>query len=226
MRAVVRRLRRLKGGARLRALIRPVWRGLPWRAFMVAGGAGALLAGSARLTGPQPGEGLFLLRAAALAGALGLALLFDDPARHTTEAAPIGRASRAALRMALIAPVAAMWWATLVLLVPEGARPPFGTVTLEAMAMAACALASATAAVRFTRAPEPGRDVAVGLGTVAGALALVPSRWGWLVEEGAAGWGAVHVRWAVVLGAAVVLGVCWTREPVRRGVLHRSALSP
>ncbi|MFE0255468.1 ABC transporter [Streptomyces sp. NPDC059010] len=209
------------------ALIPPVWRGLPWRALAVAGGGGALLAGSARLTGPQPGvgEGLFLLRAAGLVGALGLAFLFDDPARHTTAATPVGRATRAGLRTALIVPVAALWWAALVLLIPDGARPPVGAVTLEAAAMAACAMASASAAVRFTRATEPGRDVAMRLAAMAGAVMLVPSPWGLLVGQDDLGWGAAQGRWAMVLGTAVVLGVCWTREsPRRRRVPRRSAL--
>ncbi|MCE0447706.1 hypothetical protein LT493_37945 [Streptomyces tricolor] len=135
----------------------PVWRTLPWRTLGAAGAAGLLTAGLSRLPGTEPDSrlALGLLRGAALAGALGLAFLLDDPARDGTTTVPTGRAARTALRVALVAPVAALWWAAALLLVPGAHRPPAGAVTLEAGTACALALAAATVAVRHSDDPRP-----------------------------------------------------------------------
>ncbi|MFI1836685.1 ABC transporter [Streptomyces olivaceoviridis] len=110
------------------ALVVPVWRTLPWRTRGAAGTVGLLVVGLPRLSGahPDPGTALALLRSAALAFALGLAFLLDDAARQTTTPVPTGRAARTALRVALVAPVAAPWWTAVLLLAPGAHRPPAG----------------------------------------------------------------------------------------------------
>ncbi|CAM5648862.1 ABC transporter [Streptomyces aurantiogriseus] len=204
--------------ALLRSLVVPVWQSLPWRALAVAGGLGLLFAAAARLPEQGPGEdpGLFLLRLVALTGALGLAFLLDDPARNTTETTPLGRPLRAGLRVVLVAPLAVLWWTTALLLIPGPTRPPLGPVTLEAAAMAASALALATAAVRFTDAGEVGKATAVWLGITAAVAVLVPERWGLSAVPGEPWWEATQVRWAVVLGVTVAATALCTPEPLRR----------
>ncbi|MFG2420295.1 ABC transporter [Streptomyces sp. NPDC048448] len=203
----------------IRALLRPVWRTLPRRALAACGGLGLLLAGIPRLLSGQPDPWLCLnlLRGAALVLGVGLAFLLDDPARHTTAPVPARKPLRSGLRMALVAPAAALWWTVALLLVPGQARPPAGALTLEAAAIAATALAAASAAVRFTDRAEPGPAVATGLLVIAMTVPtlLLPGRWALIVSVNDPHWDAAHERWAAILAVAALLcAVCCT-EPVR-----------
>ncbi|MBC2904046.1 ABC transporter [Streptomyces sp. PSKA01] len=199
-------------------LLLPLWRTLPWRALGAAAALGLLVAGASRLpAGFSPWLALNALRAAALAFALGLAFLLDDPARHTTATVPTPRPVRQALRLALVAPFAALWWTAAVLLVPAEVRPPVGAVTLEAATVCALALAGAAAAIRRTDEPEPGVGVGAGLLTVAVLAPLLwPDRWELFVTVGDPEWADAHERWGVVLTVALVGCAVWAREPVRR----------
>lgn len=204
----------------IRALLRPVWRTLPRTALAACGGLGLLLAGIPRLLSGEPDPWLCvnLLRGAALVLGVGLAFLLDDPARHTTAPVPARRPLRGGLRMALVAPGAALWWTLALLLVPEQARPPAGALTLEAAAIAVTALAAASAAVRFTDRAEPGTAVATGLLLTAMTVStlLLPERWALLVAVKDPHWDDAHERWAVILVVAALLcAVCCT-EPARR----------
>ncbi|MFQ6141470.1 ABC transporter [Streptomyces seoulensis] len=205
-------------GAALRALAGAVWRVLPWRALAAAGGAGVAMAAGTRLPGQQPDAliGLLVLRLAALAGGLGLAFLFDDPARHTTETVPVRRPVRAGLRLALVAPLAAGWWAAVLFLVPAAARPPAGAVTLEAAAVGVAAVALAAALVRLRSEPGPGAGAALTLLALAVAALLLPSRWDLLAPPGDPDWGQAHRRWAALLGWAAVLCAACLPQPLRR----------
>jgi hypothetical protein len=58
--------------------------------------------------------------------------------------------------------------------------------------------------------------VAAGLLTLAHlAPLLLPTRWDLFVPVGDPNWEAAHVRWAVVLVGAVLLGAACAPEPVR-----------
>ncbi|MEV0742130.1 hypothetical protein AB0I51_40760 [Streptomyces sp. NPDC050549] len=119
--------------------------------------------------------------------------------------------------MALVAPVAALWWTAVLLLVPAQARPPVGAITLEATTTAALALTAATIALRFTDEPEPRPSVAAALLTLAVlAPTLLPARWDLFVTPGDPAWGPAHTGWAVLLGCAVLLWVLCGPEPLRR----------
>lgn len=202
----------------LRALVPPVWRTLPWRAAALAGAGGLLLAGSTRLPErvPDQGAGWAVVRLVALLGAVAFGFVLDDPARHTTAAAPVGRAVRAGLRTALALPVAAVWWTTALLLIPGPARPPAGPVTVEAAAMATTALALATGVIRCSDATRPGRTTAARLALAAPAVALVPDRWGLLGLPGEPWWTGTQVRWASVLCLTALWCAVATPEPLRR----------
>ncbi|MFH8800288.1 ABC transporter [Streptomyces sp. NPDC017936] len=204
--------------ALLRSLAPCLWRTLPWRALGAAGGTGLLLAAVVRWKEWAPGDGstLGIVRLIALSGALGLAFLLDDPARHTTATTPLGRPLRAGLRLALVAPLTALWWTAALLLIPGPIRPPLGTATLEAAAVAASAVALATLTVRFTDVAEAGRATAVRLGVVTAVALLVPQRWGLSAVPGEPWWEATQVRWAVLLGVALTATALCTPEPLRR----------
>jgi hypothetical protein len=183
-----------------------------------AAALGLLVAALPRLLpgADSPWAGLTLLRTSALAFALGLAFLLDDPARRTTEAVPTGRAVRTWLRVALAAPATALCWAGALLLVPEAARPPLTGVTLEAAALAVTALALAAAAVRHGADTEPGRAAATGLPALVAVGLLLPDRWALFVTPGGPEWGAAHGRWAAVLAAALTAWAVSIPEPLRR----------
>ncbi|MEV6123650.1 ABC transporter [Streptomyces sp. NPDC052077] len=202
------------------ALVRPVWRTLPWRSLGAAGGVGLLLAGLSRVAGGgvSPWLALVLLRAAVLAGAVGLALLLDDPARHPTTPVPVPRPLRQALRAVLVAPLAALWWAVVLCTVPAGIRPPVAGITTEAVATGVLAVAGAVVAVRLTPEPRPGPGVAVGLLlTAVLAALLLPHGWSLFPSPDDPSWSAAHDRWTLVtIGAAAAWAVC-TGEPLARG---------
>ncbi|WP_399477264.1 ABC transporter [Streptomyces sp. TRM68367] len=210
------------------SLVRPVWRTLPWMPLAAGAGLGLLLVGIPRMRSgaADPWQGLTLLRGAALCFALGPAFLLDDPARHTTTPVPTPRPLRITLRLALVAPLAALWWTTALLLVPAQARPPLGDITLEAAGVAGCALAGAATAVRFTDRPEPGLAVTTALLTAAVATALLlPDDWTLLPAPGSSEWDAAHDRWTAMALLAALTWTAFAPEPLRRGpVLSGSRL--
>ncbi|MCX4235247.1 ABC transporter [Streptomyces sp. NPDC020707] len=208
-----------------RALLPPVWRALPRRALAAAAALGLLLAGLPRLRSgpPDPLAGLYALRAAALVFALGLAFLLDDPARHITSAVPARRPVRVALRVALVAPGAALCWTAALLLVPEEARPPVGALTLEAAATAVLALAAAALVVRRTQATEPGAAISAWLVvTGAAAFLLLPHDWVLFVTPEDPRWADTHDRWAALLTVAAVVGARACVEPLRARLRPRA----
>ncbi|MCX4906765.1 ABC transporter [Streptomyces sp. NBC_00878] len=210
--------------AMTRALITPVWRTLPWRALTAAGAAGLLLAGLPRLQSgePDPWLGLNALRGAALAFALGLAYLLDDPARHTTSVVPVRRPLRVGLRVALVAPWAALCWTAALFLVPEGARPAAGALSLEAAGTAVLALTAAALTVRRMAATEPGVAVSTWLlSTAVAAYLLLPGTWTLLVTPDNPRWDTTHDHWAILLIAATAVGARACAEPLRAGLRLR-----
>ncbi|MFF7735952.1 ABC transporter [Streptomyces sp. NPDC007984] len=200
-------------------LVLPVHRTLPWGTVGAAGALGLLFTALARTGESAERLSLYLLRAAILAFAVGLAFLLDDPARHTTAAVPTPRPVRIGLRVALAVPAAAAWWTAALLLVPPGARPPVGDITLEAGAACALAVTGAVAVVRYSEVTRPGPPVAGGLLTTAVLVMLLwPGRWALFVPVEDARWAAAHDRWGVVLTGAVLLGAVCAVEPLRRRV--------
>ncbi|WP_425874694.1 ABC transporter [Streptomyces sp. DT193] len=202
-----------------RALLRPVWHSLPRWALMTGAVLGLLPAAVSRTVSgpPDPWLCLNLLRASALALALGLAFLLDDPARHTTATVPVRRPVRTGLRLALVVPSMAACWTAALFLVPAKGRPPVGAITLEAAALMVLALASALVAVRHSDAGEPGIAISAGiLGAFFGAALLLPERWELFVGPSDPHWDDAHRRWAGVLAVAVLVGVRSLAEPLRR----------
>ncbi|MFD3380832.1 MULTISPECIES: ABC transporter [unclassified Streptomyces] len=207
-----------------RALLTPVLRTLPWRALAAGGATGLLLAAVPRLLSgdPDPWTGLLALRGAALALALGLAFLLDDPARHITSAVPVRRPLRVGLRVALAAPWAALCWTAALFLVPEEARPPVGALTLEAIATAVFALTAAALVIQRSTVTEPGVAVSTWLlSTAAAAFLLLPNSWALLVTPEDPRWTDTHERWAMLLTVALAVGARACVEPLRAGLRLR-----
>ncbi|MFS8199193.1 ABC transporter [Streptomyces sp. CWNU-52B] len=201
-----------------RALLPPVWRALPRRALVGAAAVGLLLAGIPRMQSgpPDPLLALYSLRAAALVFALGLAFLLDDPARHITSSVPTRRPLRVALRVALVAPGAALCWTAALLLVPSSVRPPAGALTLEAATTAVLALTAAALAIRRVHVTEPGAAISTALlVTTAITFLLLPHDWDLLVTPTDPRWPATHTRWTWLLLAATPLGARACMEPPR-----------
>ncbi|MEU3095035.1 ABC transporter [Streptomyces sp. NPDC006967] len=206
-------------------LLRPVVRTMPWRMIAAAAGLGLLLAAYPGLTEDEPGgrPALIALRASAVAFALGAAFLLDDPARHTTAAVPTRRALRHGLRLALLVPVAALWWAASLLAVPEPARPPpAAAMTVEAATALALALTGAALAVHRGDSARPGQAVAgFVLGCAILAPLLCPDDRALFVGPDDPRWAAAHDRWTVLLCAVLLTGAVAVTEPVRRSVRRR-----
>ncbi|MGW2385188.1 ABC transporter [Streptomyces sp. NPDC001658] len=201
------------------ALVGAVARTVPWRAVGAGAVVGLLVVGLPRMLSgePDPWLALNLLRGAALVFALGLAFLLDDPARELTTPVTTPRRLRTSLRVALVAPVAALWWTAALALVPEEARPPLGAITLEAAATVTLALAAAALAVRLTDEPEPGPSVAAAVLTTACLTPLLlPFHWDLFVPLDDPRWDAAHQRWAGVLAGAVLVWAACGPEPLRR----------
>jgi hypothetical protein len=201
-----------------RELLAPTWRTVPWPALGAGGGLGLLLvvltaALSSSLGAPTWAN---LLRAAAVAGALGTAFLLDDPARHTTAAVPVPRPARQGLRVLLVLPAVALWWTAVVLVGrSEEAALPLAGLTVEAAALLALPVAVGAVALR--------RSGAVAVSPVAGPAALVAlvgaamtrGEWILLPPPGHERWTEAHRMWALVLVAAVAVAAGCAREPLR-----------
>jgi hypothetical protein len=207
------------------ALVRPTVRSLPWTLFAAGWGLGLAIAAVPVLFSVDlPAEVLVnLIRAAALCGAVGMAFVLDDPARHTTGVPPVPRPLRQALRAAAVSPVCAAWWATVLAVVRAGADPgqqtalPWGAATVEAGALSTLALALAAATVRFSAVRVPGPAVAgavLALPVTAGAL--LPPRFALFVPPGDPRWDDAHMLWAAVLAAVLAAWLLCAPEPRRR----------
>ncbi|WP_223291248.1 ABC transporter [Streptomyces avicenniae] len=197
------------------ALVRAEARGVPWRLPAAAWGAGLVLAVAVALL-PEVGaeQRLGLLRVVALCGAVGVAFALDDPARHTTRVAPVGRPLRQGLRLALLLPSAAVWWAVVVA-VGRGVDPgpPALALTVEAAALAALAVALAAGGIRFSGTTGPGAAVAGALLALFTVAMVLPEGRTPFVPLGDARWTSVHLGWCVALAVGAVAWPLLAREP-------------
>lgn len=207
------------------ALVRPTVRSLPWTRFAAGWGLGLVIAAVPVLFSMELSAELVvnLVRAAALCGAVGMAFVLDDPARHTTGVLPVPRPLRQALRAAVVLPVAAAWWAAVLGVVRAGADSaqwaalPSGAVTVEAGALSGLALALAAAVVRFSAVRVPGpalAGVVPALPVMAGVL--LPPRFALFVPLRDPRWADAHMLWAGVLTAVLAAWAVCGPEPRRR----------
>jgi hypothetical protein len=214
-------VRRLRRQLRLvPALLVPTARAVGWGPPLAGFALGlGLLALAVRPGLELPAGRLVLwLRIAMVAGALGCAFLLDDPSEPTTEAVAGSLLLRRALRVALVLPAAAAWWAAVlwrVHAVHPGLPLPVAALTLEAAALLAVTVALAAAGSRLAPERRGGVVAAPALLALAAAAFLLPAPAALYAQPGAA-WDDAHRRWALLPAIALAAFAAASRDPGRR----------
>jgi fluoroquinolone transport system permease protein len=203
------------------ALLVPTARAVGWAAPLAGFALSlGLLALAVRPGLALPAERLVLwLRIAMTAGALGCAFLLDDPSEPTTEGVAGSLLLRRSLRVALLLPATAAWWAAVmwrVQAVHPGLPLPVAALTLEAAALLAATVALAAAGSRLAPERRGGVVAAPALLALASAAFLLPARVALYAQPGSAAWDGAHQRWTVLLGLALAAFATASRDPAHR----------
>ncbi|MGY0234409.1 hypothetical protein [Longispora urticae] len=169
---------------------------------------------------PLDGTGLVrLLRVVTVLAAVGLAFLLDDPTGPTVAPVPVSLLRRRATRLALACPAVALWWlgvvASVRLWLPDTPWP-VAALTLEAATVAVVGCAAAALADRRSSERRGAVFAAPTVLALVGLTTVLPDPVALLVAPGDPGWAAGHVRWFVVLCAAVACFLAASRDPARR----------
>lgn len=199
------------------ALAAPTCRAVPWLPLLGGAvvGLGIAAVPAAFSVVLQPADVATLLRVAAVAGALGVAFVLDDPAAQVVAVTPVRRLVRYGFRVLAVLPFAALWWAGLIALTSRvnAAGLPLAGLTLEAATLLAAALALAAVGMRVG-SEDAGSVLAVpALVAVVSAVALLPGPAAFFVSPQDPRWARVHVGWAVLLLVAVFAGTFAAHEP-------------
>jgi hypothetical protein len=208
------------------ALLVPTARALGWGAPLAGFALSlGLLALAVRPGLELPAGRLVLwLRIAMAVGALGCAFLLDDPSEPTTQAVAGSLLLRRALRVALLLPATAAWWAAALWRV-RAVHPrlplPVAALTLEAAALLAVTVALAAAGSRLAPERRGGVVAAPALLALASAAFLLPTRVALYAEPGGAAWDGAHQRWALLLGLALAAFAAASRDPAHRRLTSR-----
>ncbi|WP_433200346.1 hypothetical protein ACQP00_28605 [Dactylosporangium sp. CS-047395] len=184
------------------ALVRPTVRAMRYGPLLGAAGAGLLVVAVPVVLGVDlgPDDHANLMRLAAVCAAVGLAFVFDDPARPTTVVVPVPGWLPTAIRAMAGAVTFAAWWAVAVAITRDP-QLPVGGVTLEVATIGVLALFAAAAVGRWMDRGVGGPVAAPVSLAAALAVAVVPVRPAMFVPatSAAATWARVHDRWAVLL---------------------------
>jgi hypothetical protein len=221
---------------RLRSLVGPTVRTLPWGALSVGGLLAVGLAATAALGEPSMDVAVERVRFAAVVLAVGLAGTLDDPTRPHLDTAPVRLAVRQALRITVALAVTAGWWglALVASTRPVGAGFPVAASTVLLAALVLVGLAVSAMVVR-TRGGTGAVPAAMGVLTLAASAVVVPR----LVTGGSidlvmfprhpvepsvalgAAWQAAHQRWGAIALVAGLLLLWALPGPDARRVPHR-----
>jgi hypothetical protein len=208
------------------AAVRPTLRATRWAPLL-----GAMAAGLAIVTVPavlsvtlSPDNLATLLRLGVACAAVGLAFLFDDPARPTTATAPAPAWHGLAIRATVATTTMALWWAAAIAVTLAGAQEgtgdhlPLPGLTLEAAALSAVAVAAAVVAWRFTPRGVVSPAAAPVVLVAVAALAFAPRRLSVFVSVTSPDWDTAHYRLAALLTCclAVALIAATLRPNARR----------
>jgi hypothetical protein len=154
-----------------------------------------------------------LLRLGAACAAVGLAFLFDDPAKPTTATAPTPAWLGIAVRTAAAVAAMGAWWAAAIAVTVAGAEGgaadnlPLPGLTLEAAALGAVARAAAVVAWRLTPRGIVSPAAAPVVLVVLAALAFAPRRFVVFVSVVSPEWGAAHQRLGILLACCLAAAV-------------------
>ena len=192
-----------RGGAVVRASVRAV----PARGVALHVAAAVALVASTWTGLDDDGTAVMVLRGVAVLLAAALALAVDEPAAALLDATPTPMVERLTARLALCAVLVAPTWAAAVAVTSlRGADVPLAAMTLELAGLVAVGLAVPLALRRWWRVTEPA--VVVGpllLGLLLGAAHL-PRRVALLPASPLdPSWTTAHLRWSVLLVAALAL---------------------
>jgi fluoroquinolone transport system permease protein len=171
--------------------------------------AAAVLAWKAREVSTVAGR-VTLLRVVAVLLVVGAVNLVDDAAANLLASAPLPLAWRRGTRLTLAAVAVAVPWSAALLWLRPG--PAAAAVALECAALTAFGLAVAAGVARWSEAREAGLAAGPAVVASAAAAAALPSRWAMFpLPDGA--WRDAHLRWAVVLAAALTVLLVTLRDP-------------
>lgn len=156
-----------------------------------------------------PATAVWTVRAVTLVLTAGALPAFDDPSGPQVAAAPLPQSWRVAPRILF----ALAFVSVPVVALAALAQLPIGSLALEAGAL--LALAAGTCLMLARRGIlEPSTPVAVGLLLAPAALFLLP-QWAALLVPPGPLWDPAHERWAILLGAGVLLVALALRDPAR-----------
>jgi fluoroquinolone transport system permease protein len=169
------------------------------------------------------GTAVTVLRGVAVLLAAALALAVDEPAAALLDATPTPMVQRLAARLALCAVVVLpAWTVALAAASLRGADVPLVAMTLELAALGALGLAVPLALRRWWRLPEPALVVGPLLLGALLAAAHLPRRLALLPAVPLdPAWDAAHLRWSVLLLAALGLLVAGLADPATARVARR-----
>ena len=158
---------------------------------------------------------VMVLRGVAVLLAAALALAVDEPAAALLDATPTPMVERLAARLAVCAVVVVPSWAAAVAVTSlRGADVPVVAMTLELGALVALGLAVPLALRRWWRVSEPALVVGPLLLGALLAAAHLPQRLVLLpVTPLDPSWEAAHLRWSLLLAAALALLVVALADP-------------
>jgi len=159
----------------------------------------------------RPGTALWLLRAASVLLAVGVAYVLDDAAAAFTGSSPTRLGIRRAVPVAVVLTATAAAWAALLAYGAVVATEPVPAAGLTVELAALLALALALAALYGGVAAGPALVVAVLV------MARLPERWSLFGgSPGDATWSAAHQRWVLLLVVAFTTVVWTSRDPASR----------
>lgn len=150
-----------------------------------------------------------LLRLGMACAAVGLAFLFDDPAKPTIATAPVPAWHGIAVRTLAAAAAMTAWWAAAITITLAGAEGdsadplPLPGLAVEAAALAAVAVAAAVVAWRFAPRGSASPAAAPAVLVVVGVLAFAPPWAAVFVLVGSPDWTVAHQRLAALLAVCL-----------------------
>ncbi|WP_433040758.1 hypothetical protein [Dactylosporangium sp. CS-033363] len=206
------------------ALIGPTVRAMRRGPLLGAAGAGLLVVAVPVVLGVDLGvdDHANLIRLAAVCASVGLAFVFDDPAKPTTVVVPVPRWLPAAIRALAAALAFAVWWVAAVAVTGDP-HLPVGGLTLEVATIGGLSLLAAATAWRWAARGVGGPVAAPAALLLVLAVALVPVRPPMFVPatSPAATWAGVHHRWTVLFLLIAAASVVTVAAPGRRAVRTR-----
>lgn len=198
-------------------LLRPTLRALRWQPLPAGVVLSCLLLWWKEPGSAAPATVLWEVRAVALLLAAGVAGALDDPTRATVSAVPAPLRFRSGVRLLLLVLPVAVSWGVLVVWVDArvGGALPALALTVEAAAVTGVVLAVCAVLARWPGLPEPGVAAGPLLAGFAFGVPALP-RWTALAVPRGPGWEVAHLRWSVLLLAALAALAVAVRDPAAR----------